>query len=210
MTRAATPVARSTAPGGSSGQIQYNSGGAFAGAAALTYATSGTHLTATAQAGTVVPLAVQAATGQTADLQRWNLSDGVQRTRIDANGMLTIQPNASGLYALTVNDSLGNTRLQITTDAGTIITSDVFQNPAGYRVTAFGGYVGVLDYTRIVFNSTLDLESAGVSAGQFDNSTAAGQTRFLLWDVDKGALSRVSVGAADSGGTGFKLLRVPN
>jgi len=43
-----------------------------------------------------------------------------------------------------------------------------------------------------------------------DNSSTAGHTRFFLWDVDKGALSRVTVGAADSGGTGFKLLRVPN
>ena len=58
---------QTTAPGGSSGQIQYNSGGAFAGAAALTYATSGTHLTATAQGGTVVPLAAQMANGQTAN-----------------------------------------------------------------------------------------------------------------------------------------------
>lgn len=44
----------------------------------------------------------------------------------------------------------------------------------------------------------------------YDGSTTSGETRLLLYDVDKGALSRVSVGAADSGGSGFKLLRVPN
>lgn len=47
-------------PGGGSGQLQYNSGGAFAGAAALTYATSGTHLTITTQAATDTGLLVAA------------------------------------------------------------------------------------------------------------------------------------------------------
>ena len=43
-----------------------------------------------------------------------------------------------------------------------------------------------------------------------DASATAGDTRMLVWDVTKGALSRVTVGANDSGGVGFKLLRVPN
>lgn len=59
-------------------------------------------------------------------------------------------------------------------------------------------------------STTISFKPDVVSAGQFDTSTTAHVTRFLLWDVDKGALSRVSVGAADSGGAGFKLLRVPN
>ena len=42
-----------------------------------------------------------------------------------------------------------------------------------------------------------------------DNSTA-GETRFMLWDVDNATLERVSVGIADSGGSGFKVLRIPN
>jgi hypothetical protein len=42
------------------------------------------------------------------------------------------------------------------------------------------------------------------------NSVTAGDTRLLLWDVDSGALAKVSVGADDSGGTGFKVLRIPN
>ena len=43
-----------------------------------------------------------------------------------------------------------------------------------------------------------------------DNTTTAGQTALLLWDVDNGTMERVTVGAADSGGTGFKVLRIPN
>lgn len=47
-------------------------------------------------------------------------------------------------------------------------------------------------------------------AARFDGSTTAGQTRFLVYDVDNATLERVTVGAADSGGAGFKVLRIPN
>jgi hypothetical protein len=43
-----------------------------------------------------------------------------------------------------------------------------------------------------------------------DGTTTAGETALLLWDVDNGALERVTVGAADSGGVGYKVLRIPN
>lgn len=43
-----------------------------------------------------------------------------------------------------------------------------------------------------------------------DGGAVAGNTSLLLWDVDHGTLQRVTVGAADSGGTGFRLLRIPN
>jgi hypothetical protein len=44
----------------------------------------------------------------------------------------------------------------------------------------------------------------------FDSSAVSGDTRFLLYDVDSAALVRVTVGADDSGGTGYKVLRIPN
>ncbi len=43
-----------------------------------------------------------------------------------------------------------------------------------------------------------------------DDNATAGNTRMMVWDVDNGTLERVSVGAADSGGAGFKVLRIPN
>lgn len=49
-----------------------------------------------------------------------------------------------------------------------------------------------------------------VDAAKFDDDATAGNTRFLLYDVDNGQLERVSVGVADSGGLGFKLLRIAN
>lgn len=43
-----------------------------------------------------------------------------------------------------------------------------------------------------------------------DASTTADDIRALVWDVTAGASVRVSRGIADSGGVGFRLLRVPN
>jgi len=48
------------------------------------------------------------------------------------------------------------------------------------------------------------------TAIKVDNDSTAGNTRFFLYDVDNATLERVTVGIADSGGTGFKLLRIPN
>ena len=56
----------------------------------------------------------------------------------------------------------------------------------------------------------LSMITNGVEAARFDTDATAGNTRFMLYDVDSGALVRVSVGAADSGGTGYKVLRIPN
>jgi hypothetical protein len=49
-----------------------------------------------------------------------------------------------------------------------------------------------------------------IEVGRFDLSAVAGDTRFMLWDVTTGALVRVTRGAADSGGAGFRVLRIPN
>ncbi len=64
---------------------------------------------------------------------------------------------------------------------------------------------------------TVDRSGASITAvtlgspfGQFDNNATANNTRLLLWDVTAGALVRVSRGATDSGGTGFRVLRIPN
>ncbi len=52
--------------------------------------------------------------------------------------------------------------------------------------------------------------SSGNPAAKFDQDSTAGNTRMFIWDVDNGTLERVTVGAADSGGVGYKVLRIPN
>ena len=58
--------------------------------------------------------------------------------------------------------------------------------------------------------SLIALVAAGADALQVDNNNIAGNTRLLVYDVDNGTIERVSVGAADCGGAGFKVLRIPN
>lgn len=53
---------------------------------------------------------------------------------------------------------------------------------------------------------------AALQAGaalMWDGATTGG-TRIMIWDTATGALQRVSVGDNDSGGTGYRLLRIPN
>ena len=50
----------------------------------------------------------------------------------------------------------------------------------------------------------------GSGAIEVNTSTTPGETRFLLYDVDNATLEKVTVGAADSGGAGYKVLRIPN
>jgi hypothetical protein len=49
-----------------------------------------------------------------------------------------------------------------------------------------------------------------VSGVESDNTVVGGNTRLLVFDVDNNTVERVTVGVADSGGVGFKVLRIPN
>jgi len=64
-----------------------------------------------------------------------------------------------------------------------------------------------------VYQRALDqfrLYLANVQRFQLDDTATAGNTALSIYDVDNAALGRVTVGAADSCGTGFKCLRIPN
>lgn len=76
--------------------------------------------------------------------------------------------------------------------------------------TAYG-FVSDLDtgLYRVTTN-TLGIATNATEVGRFDASATAGNTRFMLYDVDNATLERVTVDAADSCGTGFKCLRIPN
>ena len=75
-------------------------------------------------------------------------------------------------------------------------------NSQAWTTVAYGTLSGNSGLLRLV-NNTGDVV-------QFDNNSSAGQTRFWIYDVDNGQLERVTVGAADSGGAGWKVLRIPN
>ena len=92
-----------------------------------------------------------------------------------------------------------------------LYTDDTIPNELFLDGTSSTNLTSTEDFTiKTRGSKVLNFGTNNVVVGEFDSSTTAHDTRFLLWDVDAGALVRVSVGAANSGGTGFKVLRVPN
>jgi hypothetical protein len=85
---AATPAGAS--PGGSSGQMQFNSAGAFGGTVAVVYAGSGTHVTITSQSASAIPLRVKGAASQTGNLSEWRNSSDTLLLAIGAGGNVGI------------------------------------------------------------------------------------------------------------------------
>lgn len=74
-----------------------------------------------------------------------------------------------------------------------------------------GDILGSQNYIYIENNSDgIQFKIADGTVAAFDGTSTAGETRFLLYDVDNGTVERVTVGAANSGGAGFKVLRIPN
>jgi hypothetical protein len=66
-------------------------------------------------------------------------------------------------------------------------------------------------HMEIKAGNSLELFTGGtLPAATLDDTAVAGNTRLLVFDVDNNQIERVTVGAADSGGAGFKLLRIPN
>ena len=66
-----------------------------------------------------------------------------------------------------------------------------------------------------VNTALLEFQAANTTAAStpgiyIDGSATANDTRLLVYDVTAGAYRRVTIGANDSGGAGFRLLRIPN
>lgn len=178
----------------------------FAGAAgvlaqnntAFKWVDADTQLQLTAGGATKTPLLLTLAGSQSADALQIKDSGGTTIASIDAVGRATFGRNGIAAQSLVIRDLNGN-------NYGAIYNGAVVVGDQSYafaaaatetRVNAPSGTVGLFignsEYFRIDANAT------------------AGNTRMLVYDVDNGTLERVSVGAADSGGTGFKLLRIPN
>lgn len=57
---------------------------------------------------------------------------------------------------------------------------------------------------------TVGISVGGTEALRVDITATALDTALMIYDTDNATLERVTVGAADSGGAGFKVLRIPN
>jgi len=121
----------------------------------------------------------------------------------------------AGVERLSISDaglSLGSIALT-GTGAVSAITGVVFSNGGGtandvgiWRDSGDGASVfyhaGSVGSHKLTVGDTVVLE--------IDPSSTADDTRLRLWDVTAGSLKRVTRGAADSGGTGFRCLRIAN
>jgi hypothetical protein len=63
---------------------------------------------------------------------------------------------------------------------------------------------------RVVAVNSAGTALTAATGLRVDSSVAAGETRVLVYDVDNAAFGRMSVGADDSCGSGYRCLRVPN
>jgi hypothetical protein len=81
---------------------------------------------------------------------------------------------------------------------------------AGFIMVASQNYTSTNGGARIDLYATADGASTVTKVAQLDKPPTAAQTGLMIWDVDNNNLERVTVGAADSGGAGFKVLRIAN
>ena len=92
-------------PGGSSGQVQFNNAGAFGGAAAVTYSSSGTLLTVTAQSATDVPFLVKGAASQSGNLIEARNSSNSLLFYVTSSGAIVSANNITVATQFTANDT---------------------------------------------------------------------------------------------------------
>jgi hypothetical protein len=102
------------------------------------------------------------------------------------------------------------TTSQNVSSTGTLLDGRAYMAPSsGTGLMIYGGSSGDI-VMGAGTSRKCTFQIGGITQAQVDLDATAGNTRFLLYDVTAGALKRVSIGATDSGGTGFKLLRIPN
>lgn len=113
----------------------------------------------------------------------------------------------SGIYAAT--DTNPEVNLRASPSQGFNVAGSDLNIYAGESVG--NGVAGKLSFFTSPVGSSGAGPNLGVKRVQVDDGgVVAGNTGLMLWDVDNNTLERVTVGAADSGGTGFKVLRIPN
>lgn len=166
-----------------------------------------------------IPLSIVGAAAQSANLQEWQNSAANSILEVGADPLtvpaLSVMPDALGSDLLGVDIRCGGGGIGsgygIQLRNSSVNTRARF-NFSGNRLTVLAQDSGITIGTTGGSNTRDIVFTAGgnLSVAKMDGNTNAGETRLLLYDVDNGQLERVSVGAADSGGVGFKVLRIPN
>jgi hypothetical protein len=135
----------------------------------------------------------------------FNASDGFVGVGVGAN-----TPNTFELLRLNGNANISG---GIAIGGSTSLTSNSINFNTGGSLV-MGGVNRFRDVgsnqTEIIGNTLYMKDAGGNDLVRFTSGGVSGETRLMVWDIDNATLERVTVGAADSGGAGFKVLRIPN
>lgn len=159
------------------------------------------------------------AIGRAADVSHANaIAIGPGATSERANSCVIGSDNSGGDYRTFVFGNRGDTcpnGIQDVLWRPTDLDGSVSNTPgSGLTVRA-----GLGSGNAVSANISLDVGVPGGSGvtvqtartgARVSASATAGDTYLMIWDVDNGTLERVTVGAPNSGGAGFKLLCIPN
>ena len=219
-------------PAGASGSYQYNNAGALGGGSLSEGASlvtssvnfrvpSGGSASATtlqlgaANTGFYLSSGSVAVSSAGAAMMLWNGSNGqvtipsgYQHT-FGSSGLsspdLGLIRHAAGVLRITNADGSSGQLL--------IGASGATAGGQAHVISSAAGTTGLrVDSAASPTSPILDVRVNGTadSGIKVDASTTTGDTRFFLYDATAGTIKRVLVGAADSGGSGFKMLRVAN
>jgi hypothetical protein len=218
--------ASGVSPGGSSGQLQYNNSGAFGGAAALTYAASGTNLTVTAQNATDVPFKINGAGSQSGNLLELRNSSNTLLSKFDSAGNLVAPTAALGVGATIGSNALvivGTPAVNIQAASGSDGTIATFNkqdgSQFGYITSGFGGVlsIGIVNVTSafqlvtnaatINFGSSADTILARDSANIIAQVNSTNANSFRVYNTSSSSNANYERGFLDWNGTA-NLFRV--
>lgn len=181
--------------------MQYNNGGAFGGVAGVTYASN--TMLHVSQAVGAIPLAVQAMSGQTGNLQEWRDSVGTVMTKVTSVGNATIQ-NLTVVGTATTNAMLATTfylgtyNVALEWDASFNFAHRYGTNPCTFR--NYRSYTNPSNYQRLT--STWNVSTALVhneGAGTGADGSIAFNDAALATNATKGFVMLPSCAGAPSG-----------
>lgn len=123
--------------------------------------------------------------------------------------------NLSALFYGNVNivtDGTQKTTFETTNGAPDLIA--INQQTANKPTLDIGNDLAIYNEDGVISGidtaNDFEIKKGGNDGVKVDSDSTAGNTRFFIYDVDNATLERVTVGAADTGGAGFKVLRIPN
>lgn len=114
---------------------------------------------------------------------------------------------------LRVTSSTGRAFIYLQTNTDTQDSEMTFLNAAGTPefFMQCEADTNIMRLSHNIAGGVVRIQGGSQADGlSIDDSATATHTRLLVYDVDNAQLERVTVGATDSGGVGFKVLRIPN